>query len=352
LHTASPQACLAEPGIPIETLPGRRLCLKAGLAWAAGTPLALFPPVVAATELAAPWPERPIHLIVPWPPGGGTDLTMRVLAEEAGVRLGQPVVILNRPGAAGTLVAPLLKAAAPDGYTIGQLPVTVLRFSLMNRVAWDPLADLAPILQVSGTTFGLLVAADSPWKTVHDLLDWARAHPNELMLGSTGVGTTPHLAMAELLQRQGIAYTHIPYKGTPDQMLALASGSIMAGMNSTGFAPWVDQGKLRLLAFFSAARSPRWPNVPTMSELGFADTVYNSAWGLAAPTGTPRAILNVLHQAFKAAMFTPRHLEELARYDQQADYLGPEAYRAALSQTLAQERAMLTRMKMLAPPSP
>jgi tripartite-type tricarboxylate transporter receptor subunit TctC len=279
-------------------------------------------------------------------------MTMRVLAEEASVRLGQPVIILNRPGAAGTLVAPLLKAATPDGYTIGQLPITVLRFSLMNRVTWDPLADLAPILQVSNTTFGLLVRADSPWKTVHDLLDWARAHPNQLMLGSTGVGSTPHLAMAELLQRLGIAYTHIPYKGTADQMLALASGAIMAGMNSTGFAPWVDQGKLRLLAFFSAARSPRWPQVPTMTELGFADTVYSSAWGLVAPAGTPHPRLNVLHQAFKAAMHTQRHLEELARYDQHADYLGPEAYRAALAQTLARERAMLVRMKMLAPPAP
>lgn len=303
------------------------------------------------TPAPQPWPQRPIQLIVPWPPGGGTDLTVRVLAEEASTRLGQPVVVINRPGAAGTLVAPLLKAATPDGYTIGQLPITVLRFALMNPVPWDPLTDLAPILQVSSTTFGLLVTAESPWRSVADLLTWARAHPGQLTLGSTGVGSTPHLAMETLLQAQGIAYTHVPYKGTADQMLALASGTIMAGMNSTGFAPWVEQNRLRLLAVFAERRMPRWPQVPTMRELGFEQAVYHSPWGLAAPAGTPHAILNVLHDAFKHAMFTPRHLAELARYDQDAAYLDPAAYQAALRDAQLHERRLLKRMKLLAAPA-
>jgi len=206
------------------------------------------PTLSGASQAAAAWPQKSIQLIVPWPAGGGTDLSIRILAEEAGNRLGQAVVVVNRPGAAGTLVAPLLKNAAPDGYTIGQLPLPVLRHALMNKVPWDPLTDLAPILQVSSTTFGLLVPANSPWQKVQDLLDWARQNPGALMLGSTGMGSTPHLAMEELLGAQQISYTHIPFKGTTDQMLALASGTIMAGMNSTGFAPWVEQGKLRLLA--------------------------------------------------------------------------------------------------------
>jgi tripartite-type tricarboxylate transporter receptor subunit TctC len=307
-------------------------------------------PGLARPNTAKPWPQRPIHLIVPWPAGGGTDLTLRALADEAATRLGQPVVVVNRPGAAGTLVAPLLKAAAPDGYTIGQLPITVLRFALMNRVAWNPMTDLAPILQVSGTTFGLLVPADSPWRSVADLLAWARAHPGELTLGSTGVGSTPHLAMEELMQDQGLAYTHVPYKGTADQMLALVSKHIMAGVNSTGFAPWVEQGKLRLLAVFAERRLGRWPQVPTMRELGFEKAVYNSPWGLVAPAGTPHAILTALHDAFKHAMFTPRHLAELARYDQSPEYLDPAAYLAALRQTQASERRLLQRMKLLAAP--
>jgi len=293
------------------------------------------------------WPQKPIQLIVPWPAGGGTDLSMRVLAEEAGQHLGHSVVIINRPGAAGTLVAPLLKAAAPDGHTIGQLPLPVLRHALMHKVPWDPLTDLSPILQVSGTTFGLLVPSHSPWQKVQDLLDWARARPGELMLGSTGIGSTPHLAMEDLLGAQNITYTHVPFRGTTDQMLALASANIMAGVNSTGFTPWVEQGKLRLLAVFSEQRSARWPQVPTMKELGFAQAVFHSPWGLAAPAGTPPAVLGQLHDAFKAAMFSARHIAELQRYDQEASYLDSLAYKQSLIQITQHERKLLQRMKLL-----
>lgn len=331
-----------------EPSPGlrRRGVLGAALGGALGLGVAWAP-----AHAQPSWPQKPISLIVPWPAGGGTDLSIRILAEEAGNRLGQAVVVLNRPGAAGTLVAPLLKAAAPDGHTIGQLPLPVLRHALMNKVAWDPLTDLAPILQVSSTTFGLLVPASSPWHKVQDLLDWARQNPGALSLGSTGMGSTPHLAMEELLGALHIGYTHVPFKGTTDQMLALASGTIMAGMNSTGFAPWIDNGKLRLLAVFSEQRSSRWPQVPTMKELGFAQAVYNSPWGLVAPTGTPPAVMAALHEAFKAAMFTPRHLAELQRYDQDPSYLDSTAYRQMLLQTWQRERKLLQRMKLLADPA-
>lgn len=308
--------------------------------------LACAPWVHASATQA--WPQKPIQLIVPWPAGGGTDLSIRILAEEAGYRLGQTIVVINRPGAAGTLVAPLLKAATPDGYTIGQLPLPVLRHALMNKVPWDPLTDLSPILQISSTTFGLLVPTSSPWQKVQDMLDWARQNPGALMLGSTGMGSTPHLAMEELLGAQNISYTHIPFKGTTDQMLALASGNTMAGVNSTGFAPWVEQGKLRLLAVFSDKRSARWPQVPTMKELGFAQSVYHSPWGLVAPAATPTAIVKALHDAFRAAMFTQRHLNELQRYDQEAAYLDSLQYKHMLAQSSVRERQLLQRMKLLA----
>ncbi len=326
----------------------RRRWLACTLGWSASTVAAsagLWSTPVGAQDR---WPQRPIQIIVPWPPGGGTDLTVRVLAEEASALLGQPVIVVNRPGAAGTMVAPLLKAAAPDGYTIGQLPITVIRFALMNSVPWDPMTDLAPILQISGTTFGLLVAADSPWHSIGDVLRWARERPGALTVGSTGIGSTPHLAMEAWLNGQGVSYIHVPYKGTADQMLALASGAIQLGMNSTGFAPWVDQGKLRLLAVFSEQRSPRWPQVPTMRELGFEQAVYNSPWGLVAPAGVPASVLETLHQAFYRAMFTPRHLQELARYDQSPDYLAPADYQRALLRTQQSERRLLQRMKLLA----
>ncbi|MGH8832360.1 MAG: tripartite tricarboxylate transporter substrate binding protein [Polaromonas sp.] len=304
-----------------------------------------------APGLPAGWPLKPLQLIVPWPAGGATDLTLRLLCEEAEPLLGQRIVVVNRPGAAGTLVAPSLKAAEPDGYTLGQVPLTVFRHALMNQVPWDPVKDLTPILQVSGTTFGLLTPVDSRWISLAELVAWARQNPGQLLMGSTGIGTTAHLAMEEILLEQGIDYVHVPYKGTADQMLAIASGQLMAGVNSTGFAPWLDQGKMHLLAIFSAVRSARWPHVPTLRELGFPRSVYSSPWGLAAPRGTPVVIVNRLHDVFYKAMHGERHKAALAKYDQQLDYLDTSAYQQAILQTVEHEKSLLRRMKLLAVPA-
>lgn len=324
--------------------------LRAGLACGVGCALGLIKP--AQAQSAKPqWPQRPIQMIVPWPAGGATDLTLRILNEEAEPLLGQRIVVVNRPGAAGTLVAPLLKAAEPDGHTIGQIPLTVYRHALMNRVPWNPVRDLAPILQVSGVTFGLVVPEGSAWKSLADLLGWAKQHPGELLMGSTGIGTTAHLAMEEILLANGITYVHVPYKGTTEQMLAVASSQLMAGVNSTGFAPWVDQGKMRLLAVFSAERSARWPQVPTMRELGYARSVYTSPWGLAAPRGTPAPVLQALHDAFHQATISARHRAALARYDQDISYLNTAAYQQAILDTVAREKVLLGRMKLLAAPA-
>ena len=330
----------------------RRQWLAVGLAFGlagVASPVWTAPPV--ATNLPPGWPTKPLSLIVPWPAGGATDLTLRLLCEEAGGPLGQRMVVVNRQGAGGTLVAPALKAALPDGYTLGQLPITVFRHALLNPVAWDPVKDLAPVLQVSGTTFGLLVPPDSRWNSLADLLDWARQNPGQLLMGSTGIGTTAHLAMEEILLEQGISYVNVPYKGTADQMLAIASGQLMAGVNSTGFAPWLEQKKMRLLAIFSTDRSARWPHVPTLRESGFPLSVYTSPWGIAVPRGTPAAIIKRLHDVFHEAMHSERHKAALAKYDQHLDYLDTRAYEQAIVQTVAHEKALLRRMKLL-PVSP
>ena len=348
-HTTQPQL-LPDLHEPVNRRDWLRWSLSTGAAGVLGASVGLTPRHAKA-QTAATWPQRPLQLIVPWPAGGATDLTLRLLCEEVEPPLGQRVIVANRPGAAGSLVAPALKAAEPDGYTIGQVPLTVYRHALMNRVTWDPVQDLAPIVQVSGVTFGLLVPAASPWKSLADLLNWARQHPGELLMGSTGVGTTAHLAMEEILQEHNIKYVHVPYKGTADQMLAIAAEQLMAGVNSTGFAPWIDQGKMRLLAIFSAERSPRWPQVPTLRELGYPRSVYTSPWGLAAPRGTPEAIIKKLHDAFHKAMFSERHKAALARYDQSLDYLDTHAYQLAIVQTVEREKALLRRMKLLAAPA-
>jgi tripartite-type tricarboxylate transporter receptor subunit TctC len=311
--------------------------------------LACGPAFGAAWAQAQPaFPSRPITLWVPWPAGGATDLTLRLLAELAGRHLGQKMVIENRPGAAGTLAMPLLQLAAPDGYTLAQLPHPVFRAPWVQKVGWDPIADTTPIVQVSGVTFGIVVPAASPLTTLDELFDWARRHPGELSIATNGVGTTPHLVMDALFARQGVQYIHVPYKGTSEQMVAVSAGQVMAGVNSNGFAPFVDSGKLRLLVTFGAERTRRWPQVPTLKELGHG-IVATSPYGLAGPRGLPPAVVATLHAAFKAAMHEPAHLAELARYDQELAYLDPQAYGAAMRQAYEAERRAVERLGLAQP---
>jgi tripartite-type tricarboxylate transporter receptor subunit TctC len=297
-----------------------------------------------ALAQAASYPSRAITLIVPWPAGGQTDITMRILAELAAQQLGQPMVVENRAGAAGTLVGPALRNAPPDGYLIGQLPVTLYRAPLQRKVNWDPLRDIVPVIQVSGVTFGIVVPADSGFHFFADLLAWGRRHPGELTVGSTGIGSTAHLAMEDVLSREGVRYVHVPYKGTADQMLAVAGKTLMVGVNSTGFAPYVETGRLRLLATFNGQRSQRWPQVPTMRELGYPEAVYTSPYGIGAPAGVDTQVVRKLHDAFKVAIFDPLHLRELAKYDQQPEYLDTAAYGRHVQEVTARERLLLERL--------
>ena len=286
---------------------------------------------------------RPVTLWVPWPAGGATDLTMRLLADLAGKQLGQRVVVENRAGAGGTLVMPVLRQAAPDGYTIAQLPQPVFRAPHTQKVLWDPIRDTTPILQVSGVTFGVVVPAGSAFRSFEDLLSYAAAHPGELSISTNGAGTTPHIVLEELFGRRNLRFIHVPYKGTSEQMVAVAAGQVMAGVNSNGFAPFVDAGTLRLLVTFGAARTKRWPGVPTLKELGHG-IVANSPYGLAGPRGMPPAVVKTLHDAFKAAMFDPLHIAELAKYDQELVYLGSDDYGQAMRDNFAAEKRIVEKL--------
>lgn len=305
---------------------------------------------LSAVRAAAPaFPTRPISLWVPWAAGGATDISMRVLAELAGQHLGQTVVTENRGGAGGTLVMPVLQSAAPDGYTIAQLPYPVFRIAHTQKVLWDPVRDTTPIIQVSGVTFGLLVPAGSRFTTLEDLFAHARAHPGELTIATNGVGTTPHVVLESLFTAHGLKYIHVPYKGVGEQLNAIAAGQVMAGVSSSGFAPAVDSGRLRLVVTFAAQRSARWPSVPTLRELGF-DIVAQSPYGLVGPRGMAPAIVETLHQAFRKAMFDPRFVHEIAKYDQELDYLGPADYARACREMSAQERLNVERLGLAREP--
>jgi tripartite-type tricarboxylate transporter receptor subunit TctC len=317
---------------------GRRRWLRSAGA------LALAAQPMARALAADAFPSRPITMWVPWAAGGATDLSLRLLAELAAQSLGQPVVVANRAGAGGTMAMPILLQAEPNGYTIAQMPQPVFRMPFMQQVIWDPVRDVTPIIQISGVTFGVLVRASSPMRSLQQLFDFARARPGELSIATNGIGTTPHLVLEALFTDRGLSYIHVPYKGTAELTLAVASGQVMAGVNSSGFAPEVDAGHLRLLATMGPKRSPRWPQVPTLRELGF-DIVAMSPYGLAGPRGLQPDVLAVLHDGFKKALFDPRFAEDLAKYDQEIAYLGPDDYAQSCREEYAKERAIAERMK-------
>ena len=273
---------------------------------------------------AQTFPAKAITLICPWPAGGGTDLHLRKLGEIASRHLGQPVVIENRPGGSGMNgPATMAKTARPDGYTISQLAITAYRLPHLQKVDWDPLADFSYILGVAGYTFGIVVKADSPFKTFQDLLTYAKANPGKLSYATPGPGTSLHLAMEEIGAKANVQFLHIPFKGYADGAIALMGGHVMIQVDSTGWAKQVDSGAQRLLATLGDKRT-RW-NAPTVKELGI-DTVSNSPYGLVGPKGMPPQVVKVLHDAFKTAMDDPDHLKTLQQLDQAYWYKSTDDY--------------------------
>jgi len=203
----------------------------------------------ALVAQAQQFPSKPVTLIVPWPAGGSTDIYFRKLGEVTAKHLGQPLVIENRPGGSGMNgPATMAKTAKPDGYTISQLAITAFRMPHMQKVDWDPIKDFTYIIGLAGYTFGIVVKADSPFKTFQDLLDYARKNPGKLSYATPGTGTSLHLAMEEVAAKAGVQFLHVPFKGYGDGAIALMGGHVMVQVDSTGWAKQVDSGAQRLLA--------------------------------------------------------------------------------------------------------
>ncbi len=311
-----------------------------------------FLAAAAALPLAghaqAAWPSQPVKLLVAFPAGGPTDLTMRVLAENAAKLIGQAVVVENRPGAGGTLPAQALQQARPDGHTLAQIPLGVFRLPYTTKITWDPVKDITYLLGITGYAFGVVVPSESALKTWADLVAWAKANPGKLAYGSTGVLTSPHLTMEDIAQRLGLELNHIPYKGSADLMQSLLGGQLMAAADSTGFAPHVASGKLRVLCTWGEQRLAKFPDVPTLKELGLP-IVQASPYGLGAPKGMEPALTVRIHDAFKAAMEMPNHVEALARYDQQLLPMNPQQYSRFAEETFKREKALVEKLGLAKP---
>jgi len=312
-----------------------------GLLQAAAAALLL----AATSAFGQAFPSKPVTLIVPWPAGGSSDLYFRKLGEIAQKHLGQNLVIENRPGGSGMNgPATMAKTAKPDGYTISQLTITAFRVPHMQKVDWDPLNDFSYIIGLAGYTFGVVVRADSPFKSFQDLLAYARANPGKLSYATPGTGTSLHLAMEEIAAKAGVQFLHVPFKGYGDGAIALMGGHVMVQVDSTGWAKQVDAGAQRLLATLGDKRT-RW-NAPTVKELG-VDTVSNSPYGLVGPKGMPPQVVKTLHDAFKRSLDDPEYLKVLAQLDQPAWYQSSDDYAKWAAEMFKAERSTIERVGLL-----
>jgi tripartite-type tricarboxylate transporter receptor subunit TctC len=299
--------------------------------------------LMAGAAPAQQFPTKPITLICPWPAGGASDLVMRAFAESVGKQLGQTMIVENRPGASGTMGAAALVNAQPDGYTLTQLPISVFRTPLMNKMTFDPLKDITYIINVTGYTFGLVVRTDAPWKDLAEFVAYAKANPEKITYGTPGTGTTPHLAVEQFSLKAGIKLTHIPFKGFAENAQSLLGGHTLALSDSTGWAPHVDAGKMRLLATYGSKRTKRWPQVPTLLDAGY-NTVSDSPFGFGGPRGMDPKVVKILHDAFKKAMDDPKVLSMLERYDQPVIYMNGEDYTKFARKTMEEEKPLIDRL--------
>ena len=303
-----------------------------------------------ATAMAFPglaqaqaFPAKPIRLICPWPAGGSTDAVMRALAESASKALGSQVIIENKPGASGMLGPNELVRAQPDGYTLSQITIGVARLPHMMKMQFDPLKDFTYIACLTGYTFGIVVRADSPIQSIADLVAFAKANPGKFTYGSTGNGTTPHLAFAEFASKAKIDISHVPFKGSADGLQAVLGGHVMSHSDATGWAPHVEAGTMRLLATYGSKRTKRWPQIPTLNELGY-DTVSDSPFGIGGTKGMDPAVVKKLHDAFKNTLQDPVVMATLDKYDQSVIYMGTEEYTQFIRNTYQSEKAVIERL--------
>ena len=318
----------------------RRDVLQASLAGA----VSIAMPAVAQSN----FPSRPIKLICPWPAGGSTDAVMRAIAESASRILNNPVITENKGGAGGILGANELVNAKPDGYTLSQLPMGIFRIPHIQKTLFDPLVDFTYVACLTGYTFGIVVRSDSPIKSIKDLVDYAKANPGKFTYGSTGNGTTPHLAVEEFAMKAGIKLQHVPFKGNAEGMQAILGGHIMSHSDATGWGPHVEAGTCRLLATYGSKRTKRWPNTPTLNELGY-DTVSDSPFGVGAPKGMDPAITRKLHDTFKATLEDPKVLASFEKYDQSVMYMNTEDYTKYARETFPKEKKLIEQLGLAKP---
>ena len=297
--------------------------MKKGVLW--GTLCLILCLFVSSVTFGADFPTKPINLLIGYAAGGSTDLTTRTLASEAAKILKQPIICSNQVGASGTLVLGRVKGDKPDGYTIYNAPTAnFCRIPHLQAVPYDPLKDFTFIMQYGLYQYGIVVSADAPWKTLEELLDYAKKNPNKIKYATSGLGSGQHLVMEYLAKKYGIKWDHVPFAGGTQAVAALLGGHVQVVSQTPEWKEHVLAGKLRLLVVCTDQRMKAFPNVPTLIEKGIKFSVH-SGLAFMGPAGMPPAVVEKLQNAFAEAMKSKVFLDSMEKFDLPPAYLGSEA---------------------------
>src|SRR5262245_48525834 len=268
----------------------------------------------ASAQDTGGYPTRPVTVVIPTAASVSGDILMRAFGEAASKHLGQPIIVDNKPGGSGALAAAYVASAKADGYTLFTITIPIYRVPFIQKVPYDPVKDFAPIILLGGYTLGGVVKADSPFKEWKDVLEFAKANPGRFAYTTVGPQTTNAIAMETMARHSGVQFTHVPGKGGGEGIAAVLGSHVHAMVESPAWASLVASGDMRLLFLLNLERSKKWPNVPTIRELGY-DYTFDSPYGLAGPRGLDPAIVKKLHDAFRKAYDDPRVIETYDRFD-------------------------------------
>ena len=310
--------------------------------------IGLLPALIAPAQAAEKYPTRPIRMIVPYPPGGGSDLTGRAIGQKLNDSLGQTIVVDNRPGATGLIGTELAAKALPDGYTIvlADAPHTINSL-VYSRQRYDAIRDFAPINLVATSPQGLFAHPSFKINTLKELLAMPRAQTEKLGMGSSGLASGPHMVYESLRLKTGLTLNHVPYKGGGPSLLDAAGGQIPLVMNAVPAAmPFIKSGRLKPLAITSPKRHPQLPDVQTFQEAGVKDFVTFQWYGVLAPAGTPKDVIATLNREINKALAAPDVRDRFAALTLDSAPGTPEDFRMLLESEDKRWREVLKQVKV------
>jgi tripartite-type tricarboxylate transporter receptor subunit TctC len=297
----------------------------------------------ASAQDSGSYPTRPVTVVIPTAASVSGDILMRAFGDAVGKHLGQSIVVDNKPGGSGALAAAYVASAKSDGYTLLNITIPIYRVPFIQKTLYDPVKDFTPIILLGGYTLGGVVKTDSPFKEWKDVLEFAKANPGRFTYTTVGPQTTNAIAMETMARHSGVQLTHVPGKGGGEGISAVLGGHVHAMVESPAWAPLVASGELRLLFLLNMERSKKWPNVPTIRELGY-DYTFDSPYGLVGPKGLDATIVKKLHDAFKKAYDDPKVIATYDKFDFVRRYMTTEDYAKFVPKLASDERASMERL--------